>query len=160
MDSGSCPQCSLSVDPGAGYLYLARAGGRGRVDVPAGAAMAGPARRDVRRSFVRRESVSPCDRLLAKRVRRTAGQFVVSTVAFGIVAGRRVAGRVARRREGPARDSPSCSAALLFLVDQRTCGGNDPLFSGLAGGGARLATALAPDLADGNCTRCSWGCAH
>lgn len=88
VDAGSAAECGVSMDGGGERLHMGRAGAGGDVDVCAGAAMARQARCALRGRAVRGESLSSGDRLLAERIRRTAGELPgAAAVAVGVEGG-------------------------------------------------------------------------
>src|SRR5258708_35305255 len=74
VDFGRCSERDLSLDPRCQYLYLDRAGCRRPIDVHIGAPVAEWQGRNFCRSTLCCKSLPSCDCLLAKRVRRIAGQ--------------------------------------------------------------------------------------
>src|SRR5579863_223748 len=80
VDTGSRAPRRFSMDSRSGHLYFPDPCRGGGLYVSAVAAIAGTPRRHLRCGVVRGQSLSPCHRLLAKRLCRAAGEFPASFI--------------------------------------------------------------------------------
>ena len=147
VGAGSGTEHCFSVGGGFRYLHLAGAGGGGRLYVSVGAAMARPARRNFRSRTVCGESLSSGDCVLAECIRRIAGGVPAASAAVAVVAG---------RRRAPAGDDIAGAVAGGFLAGERSSGGDDPLFDGVAGFGHCMAEKIGTHSADECGPRLFW----
>src|SRR5437879_5197566 len=136
----------LHLDHRSHCLHFDRTGRLRSVDVHAGAQMAQPARRDFCRSPLRRQSVSPGYRLLAQRIRRTAGQLPATSVAVARVEGH--GGRLASL-------SSVGTGAGRRMAYKRTGSRHDSLLSSIADAVAGLEAAIPASPGHRVCRGCA-----